>query len=101
MTSTLRTMAAGFALAGALAVPAFVFAATSSADTGGYCANSARGCEKAFENGKGAGAGAFGAIGKGGDVPNYAGGADGYQTGINNSSLVGNRQGNLDGDPTP
>jgi hypothetical protein len=101
MKSTLRTVVAGFALAGALAVPGIAFAAASSADTGGYCVKSANGCDTAFAHGKGAGAGAFGAIGKGGEVPNYAGGADGYQTGINNSSLVGNRQGNLDGDPTP
>jgi hypothetical protein len=72
--STLRTVVAGFALAGALAVPGIAFAAASSADTGGYCVKSANGCDTAF------------AHGKGGDVPNYAGGADGYQTGINKSS---------------
>lgn len=26
---------------------------------------------------------------------NFAGGADGYQTGLNNSAVAGNRQGNL------
>ena len=39
-----------------------------------------------------AGHGAFGAFGK---DNNFAGGANGYQTGINNSTLCGNRQGNL------
>lgn len=39
-----------------------------------------------------AGAGAFGYFGK---DNNLAGGADGQQTGLNNSSLCGNRQGNL------
>lgn len=38
------------------------------------------------------GHGAFGAFGK--DY-NLAGGANGYQTGINNGTLCGNRQGNL------
>jgi hypothetical protein len=36
--------------------------------------------------------GAFGYFGK---YHNLAGGADGYQTGINNSTLCGNRQGSL------
>jgi hypothetical protein len=40
-----------------------------------------------------AGHGAFGAFGK--DY-NLAGGADGTQTGLNNSRLCGNRQGNLE-----
>jgi hypothetical protein len=112
MTSTsitgktaMRKTVASFALFGALAVPAIALAATSSADTGGYCVKSARGCQAALDagaqNGSGAGSGAFGAIGKGGDIPNYAGGANGYQTGINNSAVAGNRQGNLGGDPTP
>jgi hypothetical protein len=42
--------------------------------------------------GSGAGSGAFGYFGKGSSL---AGGADGQQTGLNNSSLCGNRQGNL------
>jgi hypothetical protein len=42
--------------------------------------------------GSGAGSGAFGYFGK---DNNLAGGANGQQTGINNSSLCGNRQGNL------
>lgn len=40
----------------------------------------------------GAGSGAFGYFGK--DL-NLAGGADGVQTGLNNSAVCGNRQGNL------
>ena len=39
-----------------------------------------------------AGHGAFGAFGK---DNNFAGGANGTQTGLNNSLLCGNRQGNL------
>ena len=39
-----------------------------------------------------AGHGAFGYFGK---DNNLAGGANGYQTGLNNASLCGNRQGNL------
>jgi hypothetical protein len=42
--------------------------------------------------GSGAGSGAFGYFGK---DNNLAGGADGQQTGLNNSSICGNRQGNL------
>lgn len=39
-----------------------------------------------------AGHGAFGYFGK---DNNLAGGANGYETGLNNSALCGNRQGNL------
>ncbi len=42
--------------------------------------------------GSGAGSGAFGYFGKNNSL---AGGANGYQTGLNNSSVCGNRQGNL------
>ncbi len=41
--------------------------------------------------GTAAGSGAFGALGK---DNNMAGGANGYQTGINNSAVCGNRSGN-------
>lgn len=44
------------------------------------------------QNGSGAASGAFGYFGK--DL-NMAGGANGYQTGLNNSGVAGNRQGNL------
>lgn len=42
--------------------------------------------------GSGAGSGAFGYLGKG---QSMAGGANGTQTGLNNSAVCGNRQGNL------
>jgi hypothetical protein len=44
--------------------------------------------------GTGAGSGAFGAFGDKNDfgTHDFGGGADGYQTGLNNSSLCGNRQ---------
>jgi hypothetical protein len=42
--------------------------------------------------GSGAGSGAFGFLGK---DNNLAGGANGQQTGLNNSAVCGNRQGNL------
>jgi hypothetical protein len=42
--------------------------------------------------GSGAGSGAFGYFGK---DNNLAGGADGQQTGLNNSAVCGNRQGDL------
>jgi hypothetical protein len=42
--------------------------------------------------GSGAGSGAFGFFGK---DNNLAGGANGQQTGLNNSAVCGNRQGNL------
>jgi hypothetical protein len=38
--------------------------------------------------GSGAGSGAFGAFGQ---VHNFAGGANGYQTGLNNSAVCGSR----------
>jgi hypothetical protein len=48
--------------------------------------------EVAAQCGSGAGSGAFGYFGKGN---NLAGGANGQQTGLNNSAVCGNRQGNL------
>jgi hypothetical protein len=67
---------------------------------GGYCVNSSNGCESAAAAGAqcdtGAGSGAFGAFGEHGDVTHdFRGGANGQQTGLNNSALCGNRQGNL------
>jgi hypothetical protein len=41
--------------------------------------------------GTAAGSGAFAAFGNFGTVHDFAGGADGYQTGLNNSSVCGNR----------
>ncbi|MBX4187130.1 MAG: hypothetical protein KW802_02640 [Candidatus Doudnabacteria bacterium] len=43
--------------------------------------------------GSGAGSGAFGYFGK---DNNLAGGANGQETGLNNSAICGNRQGNLE-----
>jgi hypothetical protein len=99
---------ATFALTGALAVPGIALAATSGADanaTGGYCVKSARGCAAAAEAGaqagSGAGSGAFGAFGNFGDVQHdWSGGANGFQTGLNNSALAGNRH-STQSDPTP
>ncbi len=63
--------------------------------SGGYASNpegSGVGCLAAIaagaQCGSGAGSGAFGYFGPGNDM---AGGADGYQTGLNNSALCGNR----------
>jgi len=59
-----------------------------------YLANPGRqqATEVGAQCGSGAGSGAFGILGK---DNNLAGGADGQQTGLNNSSVCGNRQGNL------
>jgi hypothetical protein len=106
MTFTKKAIA-GFALAGALAVPGIALAATSSADAGGWCVKSDNGCANASDSG--AYHGAFGALGKDNnmsiprvDQPGDVKGANGYQTGLNNSYnpgvAPGNRQGNL---PTP
>ena len=72
------------------------FGASALAASNDYCGSSANGCASAGAAGaqcdSGAGSGAFGAFGK---DNNWAGGANGYNTGISNSSLCGNRQGNL------
>jgi hypothetical protein len=97
------------AILGALAAPAIVLAAPSGADASGYCGASANGCQAASDagaqNGSGAASGAFGAFGTFGSGPHDFGhltsptdtakGADGTQTGLNNSAVAGNRQGNL------
>jgi hypothetical protein len=59
-----------------------------------YVANPGRqqATEVGAQCGSGAGSGAFGFFGK---DNNLAGGANGQQTGINNSAVCGNRQGNL------
>jgi len=95
-----KTIAAA-ALFGALAVPGIALAAPSSAGPNGcigaacYDANPGRqqAVEVGAQNGSGAGSGAFGAFT--GPGLNQAGGTDGYQTGVNNSAVAGNRQGNL------
>lgn len=59
-----------------------------------YLANPGRqqATEVGAQCGSGAGSGAFGYFGK---DNNLAGGANGQQTGLNNSAVCGNRQGNL------
>ena len=91
-TNTKKYVAAGVAtvaIIGSMAVPAF-------AASNDYCGSSANGCAAAAnagaQCGTGAGSGAFGAFGK---DNNFAGGANGQQTGLNNSAVCGNRQGNL------
>jgi hypothetical protein len=73
----------------ALAIPA-VGIAGNSGDGSEY--GTQPGYEVANDQTECAGHGAFGAFGKDNSL---AGGANGYQTGINNSTLCGNRQGNL------
>ena len=88
-------------LLGALALSTAAFADPPTTPPG----NSAPGLDRYLANpgrqqatavgaqcGSGAGSGAFGFFGK---DNNLAGGADGHQTGVNNSSVCGNRQGNL------
>jgi hypothetical protein len=66
------------------------------AQSNNYCGSADHGCDQAglvgAQCGSGAASGAFGAFGPGN---NFAGGADGTQTGQNNSAICGNRQGNL------
>jgi hypothetical protein len=86
---------------GVLMLSSATFAAQPSPPPG----NSAPGIDRYLDNpgrqqatavgaqcGSGAGSGAFGYFGK---DNNLAGGADGQQTGLNNSAVCGNRQGNL------
>ena len=81
-------------LAGSATVLGFAVAPAFAAND--YCGASAQGCSAAAaagaQCGTGGGSGAFGAFGPGN---NFAGGANGQQTGLNNSALCGNRQGNL------
>jgi hypothetical protein len=73
----------------ALALPAIGLAGNSG-DGSEY--GTQPGYPIANENTECAGHGAFGAFGK---DNNWAGGANGYNTGIANGTLCGNRQGNL------
>ena len=76
---------------GISAVPVF---AGNAGDGSGYGTQPGheRVIEVGAQCGSGAASGAFGAFGK--DY-NMAGGANGVQTGLNNSAVCGNRQGNL------
>lgn len=83
------------AVASALALSTTVFAAgNSTPGQDRYDDNPGRqqATEVGAQCGSGAGSGAFGYFGK--DM-NLSGGADGTQTGLNNSAVCGNRQGNL------
>ena len=75
-------------MVGGAALPAFA--------ANDYCGASANGCEHAAAAGaqcdSGAASGAFGAFGPGND---WRGGANGPATGLANSAVCGNRQGNL------
>lgn len=86
-----------FIVSTAIAAVAFVsMTAPAFGASNDYCGSSANGCAQAAEVGaqcgSGAASGAFGAFGK---DNNFAGGANGTQTGLNNSAVCGNRQGNL------
>lgn len=82
---TLKIALAAAAIVGATSTAAF-------ADQGGMAYGEQHGFGVAQENTPCSGAGAFSYFGPG---ENMAGGANGQQTGLNNSSLCGNRQGNL------
>ncbi|MEO6099325.1 MAG: hypothetical protein ABIQ34_03265 [Tepidiformaceae bacterium] len=89
----MKTRILGLALGAALAVTTIVpgFAAgNSEPGLARYLDNPGRqqATEVGAQCGSGAGSGAFGFLGK---DNNLAGGADGTQTGINNSALCGNR----------
>lgn len=79
---------------GVLAAPAFadqpVNPGNSTPGIDRYMNNLGRqqAAEVGAQCGSGAGSGSFGYFGKG---LNMAGGADGYQTGLNNSAVCGNR----------
>ncbi len=87
-----RTAITG-AVVGAMAFPAFA-AGNSTPGIDRYLDNPGRqqATEVGAQCGSGAGSGAFGYFGK--DL-NLSGGANGHQTGLNNSAVCGNRQGNL------
>lgn len=96
-----RKVLASAAVFAGLAIPGIALAATASAGpgncTGSACYYANPGRQQAIsvgaQNGTGAASGAFGAFT--GPGLNFSGGADGYQTGLSNSAVAGNRQGNL------
>jgi hypothetical protein len=90
------------AIMGVLALSTAAFADQPSPPPGNsesglarYLANPGRqqATEVGAQCGSGAGSGAFGFFG--GKDNNLSGGADGHATGVANSSICGNRQGNL------
>jgi hypothetical protein len=88
-TNTRRYVFSGLAVVTMVGAGAALPAAAASNE---YCGSSANGCAAAAaagaQCGTGAGSGAFGVFGPGN---NMKGGADGYQTGLNNSAVCGNR----------
>lgn len=86
-------VSASAAVLSSLVIPAFA-AGNSVPGIDRYLDNAGRqqATEVGAQCGSGAGSGAFGYLGK---DANMAGGANGVQTGLNNSSVCGNRQGNL------
>jgi len=90
----MRNKIVGGAIASAAFISMFAMAGVALADGTAYDNNPGRlqAVEVGAQCGTGAGSGAFGYFGK---DNNMAGGADGTQTGINNSAVCGNRQGNL------
>lgn len=83
------SLASGIIMLNTLAVPALA-AGNSTPGIDRYLDNPGRqqAVEVGAQCGSGAGSGAFGYFGQ--DL-NLAGGANGYQTGLNNSALCGNR----------
>lgn len=83
-------IATGALVIGSLAAPALA-AGNSTPGIDRYDNNPGRqqATEVGAQCGSGAGSGAFGYFGK---DQNLAGGANGYQTGLNNSAVCGNRQ---------
>ena len=79
----------GAVIAGSVALPALA-AGNSEPGIGRYLDNAGRqqATEVGAQCGSGAGSGSFGYFGKG---LNMAGGANGHQTGLNNSAVCGNR----------
>lgn len=101
LTTTKIIITAAVAVLATLAFSLPAFAASND-----YCGSSANGCEAAAnagaQCGSGAGSGAFGFLGKGNNPgdPSWDGGngtdpGTTAQTGLNNSAVCGNRQGNL------
>ena len=86
-----KIITATLATAGVMAFTLTAFAAGNSTPGGDRYDNNLgrqQATEVGAQCGSGAGSGSFGYFGK--DL-NMAGGADGYQTGLNNSGVCGNR----------
>ena len=90
MKKILIGVALGAYMLGSLAMPVFA-AGNSESGLDRYLANPGRlqATEVGAQCGSGAGSGAFGYFGT---ELNLAGGADGTQTGLNNSAVCGNNQ---------